>query len=126
MPICIHRNQTDKSHPATITAMAITIPTFSEDRGPVSVDPLTGSTLSKVSAYCRDLKGCGDKDYLFLSQAMNINGRDADCLREFKASISISVIVYGSDASATDVGTLIDSVKANLVAGYIGCPAFSV
>lgn len=103
--------------------MAITIPAFSEDRGPVKVDPNTGSTLSKESSYCRDLVGCGDKDYLFLQQSMNINDCDTDlCQRRFVASVSIQVILYGPESSDADVTTLIDYVRDNLVSAHQSCP----
>lgn len=103
--------------------MAITIPSFSEDRGPLKVDPKTGSTLSKESSYCRDLKGCGDMEYLFLQQSMNINDCDTDlCQRRFVGSVSIQVILYGPESTNADVDTLIDYVQANLKAAHKQCP----
>lgn len=103
--------------------MAITIPAFPEDRGPLKVDPNTGSTLQKESAYCKDLRGCGEKDYTVLQQAMSINrcAQDGSCQREFVASVSVNVTLKG-DSSADDVETLIDYIRDNLKAAFTPCP----
>lgn len=103
--------------------MAIVIPAFSEDRGPIKVDPFTGSTLSKEAAYCKDLKGCGQKDYTVLQQAMSINrcAEDGSCVREFVASVSVNVTLKG-DNTSSDVETLIDYIKDNLKAAFLSCP----
>lgn len=103
--------------------MAITIPGFEEDRGPLKADPKTGSTLSKEASYCRDLKGCGDKEYLFLEQAMSINDCDTDeCQRRFLGSVSIKVILYGPETEQADVDTMINYVRDNLKAAHKTCP----
>jgi hypothetical protein len=103
--------------------MALEIPAFPEDRGPIKVDPKTGSTLQKETAYCKDLKGCGDKDFTVLSQAMSINkcATDGSCQREFVASVSINIIMDG-DLPSSDVGVLIDYIKDNLEAAHLSCP----
>lgn len=103
--------------------MAIVIPNFPEDRGPFFVDPTTGSTLAKPSAYCRDLKGCGDQNYLFLSQSMNINGRDDDCVRLLLASASVKIILYGPEVTSVDIGTVMEYIQNQLEASFVACPA---
>lgn len=104
--------------------MAITIPGFPEDRGPVKVDPATGSTLTKEASYCRDLKGCGDLEYLFLSQSMSINDCDAElCQRRFIASISVNIILYGPETDSGDVAVLMDYIKGNLTGAHKVCPS---
>lgn len=103
--------------------MAITIPAFPEDRGPLKVDPNTGSTLQKETSYCKDLRGCGEKDFTVLQQAMSINrcAQDGSCQREFLASVSVNVTLKG-DSTEADVETLIDYIKDNLKAAYKTCP----
>lgn len=100
--------------------MAITIPEFSQNRGNLRIDPFTGSTLQLPASYERDLKGCGNCDYVVLQQSMNINSNDANCKRSFVASLSISLILPSASAggAAGDVDTLVDFLVANLREAY--------
>lgn len=44
-----------------------------EDRGTIWYDPITASTVQKVSSFCKDIQGCGDKDYRSVSAATTLN-----------------------------------------------------
>jgi hypothetical protein len=103
--------------------MAITVPSFPEDRGPIKVDPLTGSTLADEVSYCKDLDGCGTKDFLVLSQSMSINECDTTiCGKRFLASVSVNLTMRTANNSSDDVETLIDYIRDNLKAAYKACP----
>jgi len=101
--------------------MAITIPSFPEDRGPIKVDPLTGSTITKPSAYCRDLKGCGDATYTVGQISMSVN-QCTDCVRDFKGSASINYIV-GENEKFDEAKKLIDYLMDELKAAHRECKA---
>lgn len=99
--------------------MTITIPAFAEDRGPIKVDPLTGSTLTKPAAYCRDLKGCGEKTYSVGQISMSIN-ECTDCVREFKGSASINYIV-GESEPWEEAQKLIDYLSNVIQSVHASC-----
>lgn len=100
--------------------MPLTIPTFAEDRGPIKVDPDTGSTKSKPASYCRDLKGCGEKDYSFGQMSISIN-ECTNCVREFKGSLSLNYIVDTGLAWA-DVELMLTEVTNDLESAFKTCP----
>lgn len=100
--------------------MPLTIPTFSEDRGPICIDPASGSTKTKPSTYCRDLKGCGAKDYSVGSMSISIN-ECTNCVREFKGSLSMSYIV-DTGLSFADVELMLNVVTTDLQASFKTCP----
>lgn len=100
--------------------MAITIPQFTEDRGPMKVDPKTGSTLNQPISFCKDLKGCGDPTYSVVSGAISVNGVDEDCAPVFKGSASVSVTA-GPNESWTEAKKLIDAVVAELQNAFTSC-----
>lgn len=100
--------------------MPLTIPTFSEDRGPIKVDPGTGSTKTTPAVYCRDLKGCGSDDFSFGSMSISIN-ECTDCTRVFKGSASLSYLV-DTGLAFTDVQLMIDEITTDLSAAFKTCP----
>lgn len=100
--------------------MPITIPTFTEDRGPIQVDPATGSTKSKPAVYCRDLKGCGEKDFSFGQMSISIN-ECTNCVREFQGNLNLSYIV-NTGLAWSDVELMLTEVTNELEAAFKTCP----
>lgn len=100
--------------------MALTIPSFSEDRGPIKVDPATGSTITTPASYCRDLKGCGSADFSHGSISLSINNC-TNCVREFQGSFSVSYILNTGHTFA-DVELMWNTAKTALSAAFKTCP----
>lgn len=83
--------------------MPIQVPNWAnaDDRGTEFYDLCTGSTRTKPVAYDRDLKGCGEPEYVFFRSGETVNQR-ADCVTKAVFGLSISGFVY-YDTNAGDV-----------------------
>lgn len=70
-----------------------------EDRGPFLFSPTTTSTVQKVISYCKDIRGCGEKEYRSVSAAVTINAL-VDCTPVLDGVLSISGLFYQSASEA--------------------------
>lgn len=101
--------------------MAIVLPSFSEDRTTYFVDPVTGSTKTKPSTYCKDVKGCGEKDFTTGTMSMSIN-ECTDCVRSFVGSATVSYLFKGPGNSAEDIDVLVNQIVTELKGAFKTCP----
>lgn len=81
-----------------------------EDRGPAWFDPATTSSVAKVSTYCKDIRGCGVKDYRSVSAAVTLNYLDG-CTPRLNGVLSVSGLFF-QNASATDLNTMWGMLQA--------------
>lgn len=79
--------------------LPITIPTYSQDRGPVKIDPVTKSTLQEPASYKKE-DVCGREAYTSLGTSLSVNQLSEDCQTVLAASGSLQVTIPWS-ATAT-------------------------
>lgn len=93
--------------------MPITRPnwTTASNRGTQLFDICTGSTQDRPVSYLRDLKGCGDEDYLFFRIAENGNNI-IDCVKTPVYGVSISGFVLLEGTSNAVINATIDELQS--------------
>jgi hypothetical protein len=64
-----------------------------EDRGNSFFDPITTSSVAKSNSYCKDIRGCGDKEYRSVSSAMSIVYLD-ECVPVLDGVLSLKGLFY--------------------------------
>jgi len=71
------------------------VPPYSEweNRGNQFFHPDTGSSLSFPISYCKDIKGCGDKEYRNVSVVTTLNFLDG-CVPRLNAVLSIGALLF--------------------------------
>jgi len=84
-----------------------------EWRGTQAFHPKTGSSISATISYCKDIRGCGTKDYRSVSAAMTINYLD-ECVPRLNGVISLSGLFYGG-ATDAHVRTLLEALLSGTV-----------
>jgi len=94
----------------------VVIPTFTQDRGPISFDPLTKSTLNDVTLYAVQ-DACGADAYQKVGFSMSINQNDANCQNGLAASVSVSMLLPIT-ATDADVDTLINKAASDIKARF--------
>lgn len=95
-----------------IPAAPVTIPTFTQDRGPVRVDPVTKSTFNKATGYVV-LDQCDQEAYYRLNASININQLGEDCRLINQASASLTMTVP-LDVDNVDVNNLALALSAEI------------
>lgn len=85
-----------------------------EWRGTQAFHPPTGSSISATISYCKDIRGCGTKDYRSVSAAMTINYLD-ECVPRLNGVVSLSGLFFGG-ATETQARDLLEA----LLSGTIG------
>jgi hypothetical protein len=66
-----------------------------EFRGNQFFHPKTGSSLQVPISYCKDLRGCGDKEYRNVSSVVTLNYLD-ECIPRLNGVLSVSGLFYQS------------------------------
>lgn len=86
-----------------------------EWRGTQAFHPKTGSSVSAAISYCKDIRGCGAKDYRNVSAVITLNYLD-ECVPRLNGVISISGLFYNS-ATKTEVQAMLDALMGGSIGG---------
>lgn len=92
-------------------ASPLVVPSYTQNRGSVFIDPLTKSTLQVASVYRED-DVCGDPAYIVFGQSMTIN-QLISCTPVLAGTLSISGRIP-TDGDAADLTTMSDFLVGSL------------
>lgn len=99
--------------------MAITIPSFPQDRGTAEFDPTTKSNRTKPQSYCETIcftnpdGTCAAVDYRTTKIAMTVNELE-NCVPQMAASASISLRLDVAKATTADIAALVDNLRGQI------------
>lgn len=92
----------------------LVLPTYSQDRGTILVDPITKSTRQKPSGFAKN-DVCDRDAYRVVSSSLSINQLSEDCQTVLAASGSISVTLP-YNAVVGDIDTIVNAIVVDLKA----------
>lgn len=101
-----------------------------EDRGTLWFSEVNASTSQKVQSYCKDIAGCGDKDYRSVSGAVTLNYLDG-CVPTINGVLSMKGLFFNnaSGDNILEMGSIILGSPAGqpgggelLAAAAVACP----